>query len=129
MKRLKRTKPLLSESCRIKATEYQWGLIDIAIKAFISEYPTQWFQFQQQLKYEASEWQLATKEHKELRKKNFRNTASFPVVYFPGGEDALLPVLDNIIPGLTQTKSVNYGEFLKRYPFFCPALKVNNSNF
>jgi len=118
-------KPKKSELAKIKATEAQWQLIDMTIKAFISKYPRQWFMFQNELKSQSSKWNLATKEHKELRNKNFRNTASFPVVYINGEEDALLPVLERTIPGLVQPTSVNYVEFLRRYPFFCPAEKLN----
>lgn len=116
-------------SAREKATEAQWWLVDTAIKAFIAKYPTQWMEFQRQLKSEATEWQLATKEHKELRKRNWRNSASFPIVYTSEGEDSLLPVIEKIIPRLIHKESKNYIEFLKRYPFFCPAQKVNASEY
>lgn len=114
---------LRKDQSREKATESQWGLIDIAVKAFISKYPRHWYAFQQMLKTERSEYNLA--KDGDLKKANWRNTASFPVIYNSAGEeaDALLPVLNKIIPALTHKDSINYAEFLRRYPCFLPAEK------
>jgi hypothetical protein len=74
---------------------------------------------------ERTEYQLATKEHKELRQIHWRRTASFPIIEDKDGNeiDSLLPVLQKIIPSLTHKRSVNYAKFLKRYPCFLPAEK------
>ena len=108
-----------------KATDAQWEFMDMAVKAFIRKYPVHWYRFQEQIKADRTEYQLATKEHKELRKANFRNTASFPVIEDKDGNyiDSILPTLKKIIPNLTDKNSVNYATFLKRYNCFLPGKK------
>jgi hypothetical protein len=112
-----------------KATEMQWQLVDMAIKAFIAKYPIQWIMFQEDLKRGRNEYNVA--KEGGLKQSNFRNTAAFPVIYDAQGKevDALLPVLKKIIPGLTDKKSVNFAEFMRRYPDFRPSEKTNASKF
>jgi hypothetical protein len=106
-----------------KATANQWALIDIAIKEFIRKYPLHWIAFQKDLRSKRSKYNVA--KEGGLKKSNFRNTASFPVIYDNGGEqvDSLLPVLKKIIPELTHKHSVNYATFLRKYPVFLPGEK------
>lgn len=111
-----------------RATEAQWQMVDATVKGLIKKYPAQWVKFQEDLKRERTEYQLATKDHPELRKRGFRNTASFPVFYKIDelGEIASVDCLEKIerwIPKLTHKDSVNYAEFLKRYPVFMPGDK------
>ncbi len=108
-----------------KATKSQWDLVGIAIGAFVRKYPVHWLNFQKQLSEGRSKYNLATKDNKELRQANWRNTASFPIIYNAKGEeiDALLPTLEKIIPKLTHKNSINYVPFLKKYKIFLPAEK------
>ena len=113
---------------KTKATEKQWELMRIAILAFIKKYPKHWVIFQSNLKRDRgveNKFNLATKEHDKLRKASWRHTASFPIIYNEQGEeiDSLKPVLEKIIPEFTHKHSVNYREFLKRFPAFLPAEK------
>ena len=110
---------------KTKATDAQWQMIDIAIKAFMVKYPYHWKIWQDDLKYQRTKYQLATNEHKELRKASWRNTASFPVILDREGNiiDSILPVLEKIIPQLTHKKSINYATFLKKYKMFLPGEK------
>lgn len=104
------------------ATDKQWEFVGMAVDAFIQKYPKQWMSFQEQLKEGRREYNLAYEG--DLKKSGFRNTGAFPVLYKldKDGEmrehDALLPVLNKIIPGLTHQDSKNYREFLKRFPAF-----------
>lgn len=110
---------------KTKATDAQWELVSIAVRAFISKYPSQWYEFQRQLKADRTKYQLATKDHKELRQANWRNVASFPIIEDSEGNavDSILPVLQRIIPGLTHKNSVNFSKFIKKFPFFLPGEK------
>jgi len=110
---------------KTKATDAQWELIDIAIKAFMAKYPYHWKIWQDDLTYQRTKYQLATKDHKELKQASWRNTASFPVILDREGNiiDGILPVLEKIIPKLTHNKSVNYVTFLRKYPMFLPGMK------
>lgn len=107
-----------------KATEYQWGLVDMAIKAFIAKYPLHWIEFQKQLNAQRTTYNLA--KDGELKKAGFRNTASFPTIEDQEGNtiDSLKPVIEKFIPQLCHKKSVNYREFLKRYKMFLPAERL-----
>ena len=111
---LKRLTPKIEDLARIKATDAQWSLCDEVIKSFIREHLSLWIAFQKSLQIERSEsnpYKLANKKEKELRKANFRHSASFPNAEF-------IQVIEKIIPGLTHPNSVNYTKFLKKYPFF-----------
>lgn len=117
-----------------KATDKQWELFDIAVRAFISRYPRHWFEFQRQLNAERSRFNVA--KEGGLKQANFRNTAAFPIVYgeYPEtGEiieiDSLKPVLERIIPGLTHKHSANFAEFLRRYPAFRPSEKTTAGSY
>lgn len=126
------------ERAKERLTEKKWYLVDTAIKAFINKYPQQWLTFQEDMRLGQNEssYQEALPKHKELRKSHWRHTASFPIIY--GRDpwtkksvevDSLLPVLKKIIPSLTNKKSRNFAEFLRRYPVFCPARKLNVSEY
>jgi len=108
---------------RTKANEKQWYLIDMAIKAFISKYSFHWQIFQDQLSAERTKYNLA--QEGDLKKANWRNVASFPVIYNNQSKeiDSILPVLEKIIPKLTHKKSVNLKPFLKKYKCFQTAEK------
>lgn len=116
-----------------KATESQWQMIDFAVKAWIQAYPKQWMEFQQDLNRGRNTYNDA--KEGGLKSSQWRNTASFPValVYNPvtGNVESnnLLTVLQKIIPHLTHKNSVNFSEFLKRYPSFRPSEKSNESSF
>jgi len=103
---------------RTKATQRQWELCEMAIKAFFDKYPMQMLAFVEILKKQRTEFGLAREGG--LKKANFRHTASFPVIENDKGEvvDSLLPVLEKIIPRLTHKDSVNWPIFLKKFPIF-----------
>lgn len=100
-------------------TREQWYLVDVAIKAFISKFPAQWFAFERYMKERRTEYGLANKEHKSLRQANFRCVMEFPGAVNPttGKENNLYPVIEKIIPGFTKDKKTKK-EFLTRYPMF-----------
>ena len=107
-----------------KANDGQWWMAEQAIRAFIAKYPKHWMMFQNDIKINRSEYNLATKDNKELRQANWRNVLSFPVIEDHEREiDSLKPVIDKIIPGLSHKDSVNRKEFIKRFPFLCPGRK------
>ena len=110
---------------KTKANDAQWFLVDQAIKAFQKKFPYHWVIWQNGLREQRTKYQLATKEHKELRQASWRNTASFPVILDREGNvtDDLLTVIEKIIPRLTHNDSVNYATFLKKYPMFLPGEK------
>jgi len=110
---------------KTKATDKQWEMVEIAIKAFQQKYPYRWKIWQDDLKYQRTKYQLATDEHKELKKASWRNTGSFPIILDKDGNiiDGILPVLEKIIPKLTHPKSVNYETFLRKYKMFLPGEK------
>lgn len=118
-----------------RASEKQWEMCSMAIKAFMDKYPKHMQMFLQDLQGGRTKYNEALPEHKDLKKAQWRNTASFPVIYkkLENGEikevDSLLPTLKKIIPGLTNKKSKNYVEFLKRYPIFLPSDKSNAGEF
>jgi hypothetical protein len=120
----KRTKS--SVLARTRATDRQWYLINIAVVGFMRKYPAEWYEFQRQLKADRTKYQLATKDHKDLRKASWRNVAAFPIIEDAQGNeiDSLLPVLKRIIPELTHKSSVNLIPFLRKYPVFMPGEKV-----
>jgi len=118
---------------RIKATDAQWELIDIAIRAFKSEYPLQWIAWERHLKNDRdihNPYQQPNKlQHKELHKTNWRHCATFPtIVQEVEGEfvivDSLEPTLEKIIPKLFHEDSINFIPFLKKYPCFVPGSKI-----
>lgn len=118
-------KSLLRESqARTRATEQQWYLMDTAIKAFISKYHTQWFEFVKQNKQiaESQKFQKWSKSGNKAWHKDahWTQTLSFPTILDAEGDeiDSLYPVIEKIIPALTHRKSINYDAFLKRYPEF-----------
>lgn len=118
-----------------KATEAQWQMVEFAIQAWIQAYPRHWMIFQEDLARGRSEYNEALPEHKGLKKAQWRNTASFPIAYVYNPETGmteskdLLSILKKIIPHLTDKHSVNYREFLKRFPAFKPSDKSNTSDF
>jgi hypothetical protein len=107
-----------------KATEQQWTLVKEVIESFIQKYPKQWLAFQNDLRLNRSEYNVAHKtEEVGLHEANWRNTAAFPIIKRLDELDevvseSLLDVIEKIIPGLTKTESKNYKEFLKRFPAF-----------
>ena len=111
---------------KTKATDVQWYLIQTAVNAFIQRYPEEWLEFQTLLKTDRTKYQLATKDHKELRKASWRNVASFPIIEDSQGNevDSILSVLKRIIPELTHKKSVNLIPFLRKYKCFMPGDRV-----
>ena len=114
---------------RTKATGPQWEMCEIAVRAFINKYPAEFAEFIRLLKiqrcFQPSLYGLATKEHKKLRTAEWRNVLSFPVILNERGEqvDSLLSVIKKIIPNLTHKDSVNMAEFIRRFPYLCPAEK------
>ena len=102
-----------------KATEQQWYLVDEAIKAFIKHYPTVWMSFQKDLKVQRSKYNEAWEG--DLKKAEFRNVMAIP--------SEILAVVRKIIPELTHKKSVNFSEFLKRYPCFRPGEASNEKTY
>ena len=109
---------------KTKATEAQWSLLDMAIRAFISEYPRHWLEFTRQNKQIAAEqkfqkWSKNSNKgwHKDA---HWTLSLSFPTILDSQGNeiDSLYPVIEKIIPQLTRKGSVNYDKFLKLYPDF-----------
>lgn len=148
MERGKAKRRLSEAMAAQKATEKQWQLVSMAINAWTKEYPLEWWEFQKELKMGQSKYNDATGEG--LKGVQFRNTAAFPIAYkkvakastidssgvfsvakieYDYEEDGLLPVLKNIVPGLTDKKSVNFAEFCKRYPQFRPSEKTNAGSY
>ena len=119
---------------REKATVRQWEYIDLAIKAFSVRYPVAWNAFKLDQIMRKNNADYYTAKEGDLKKSNYRLTASFPVVlaHHPvtGEEyvaDSLYPVLEKIIPGLTKNGSKNFIPFLQRYPIFNPGSKLGAS--
>lgn len=127
--RAKRIRQENQQRAKEKATDGQWQMVEWAVKAFMDKYPLHMQAFLKDLDQGRSKYNVA--KEGGLKKSNFRNTASFPVIYDQYGNevDALLPVLKKIIPGLTDRHSKNYSEFIRRFPIFCPADKENASEF
>ena len=108
-----------------KLTEAEWELIDLAVRAFISKFHTQWALFKQEMAMERA--QLSNprfgdankKEHKELNWRGHRQIAVIPTFWNEVLEqqESLIMVLEKIAPYLFSTKT-NTMEFLKRYPDF-----------
>lgn len=123
-----RRKALPGDLAKQKATEHQWLMIDMAIKAFAAAYPEHWLIFckmMNDLKDPSNPYSVATEG--DLKKAEHRHSASFPEILNELGDavDGLYPVLQNIIPGLTHKDSANFREFLRRYPIFSPSDKLN----
>lgn len=115
-----------------KATKAQWQMVDFAIQNFIGAYPRQWAAFQEDLKLGQTKYSEA--KEGQLKQARWRNTAAFPIAYVWDEhgirqEKSLLAILQKIIPHLTHKNSVNYAEFLKRYPMFMPSEKSNTSKY
>lgn len=101
----------------------RWELVDIAVKAFIDQYPKACKQFFDEIRSVKTEFGEVA--DKELRKSNHRWTLSFPVVRNESGDDdSLLPIIERYIPHSTDKGSKYYAEFIKRYPNFSPAKKL-----
>lgn len=101
----------------------RWELVDIAIKAFINQYPKACEEFFKEIHANKSEFGVI--KDKELQKANYRCTLSFPVVRNANGDDdCLLPVIERYIPGFAKKDSPYYKEFIKRYPKFSMAEKL-----
>jgi hypothetical protein len=127
------------DKAREKATDHQWKLVEEAINAFVAKYPHVWIAFCEDTKKEQSAHDtlnrhafLMSPSGKKV-KTDRRKTATFPSAqwYDEDGDmrtDSLLWVLEGIIPGLCHTESVNYAQFLKRFPIFRPTWKNNVSN-
>jgi hypothetical protein len=109
---------------KTRATEMQWELLDIAIKAFITKYPRHWFEFVRQNKQiaEAQKFQKFSKNANKAWHKgaHWTQSLSFPTILDVEGNevDSLYPTIEKIIPCLTHKNSINYDKFLKRYPDF-----------
>lgn len=116
-----KTRRLNQSKAHTKATESQWEMCKWAIDAFMAKYPVHWSQFQAEVE---SERNMFNKHNValegDLKKAGFRLSATFPVILGAEGQeiDALLPVLQKIIPGLVHKDSANFNEFLKRFPQF-----------
>ncbi len=119
----------IADKAHVKATERQWQLIDLAIKAYSQKYPMSWntFVIDQQKSKNENDYVIA--KEGDLKKSGYRHTASFPVVTDETGQviDSLYPVLEKIIPGLTHKKSLNFIPFLKRHPIFNPGHRIGAS--
>lgn len=125
----------IKDKAREKATEAQWQMTEAAIKAFSEKYPSIMKKFIEDTSRERDfSNQYAEGKHDDGKKmaSEFRKTAVFPTINGIDREtgevvvvDSLLPVLEGIIPGLTHKDSVNYAEFLKRFPIFSPSYKLN----
>ncbi len=115
-----------------KATKAQWQWVDTCIKAFMNKYPTEMVAFMQDLELNRTKYQDVLPMHgkNELKKANWRNTASFPIIMERNeqGElveiDSLLPMLKQFIPDITDFNSPNFDEFMRRYPMFRPGQKI-----
>lgn len=106
-------------------TEQQrWYFVDMAIKAFISQYPTACQEFFDMVKAERTKFGVA--EDKGMKQANQRRTMSFPVCRNPrnGDEDCLLPIIERYLPNFAHKDSKYYAEFHKRYPMFSAAEKL-----
>src|SRR5205814_669079 len=117
-----------------KATIKQWELIQLAITAFKAKYTFEWNVFEIDQKSRKNDQRYWTAKEGDLKKSNYRHTASFPVILRTNPETGeqvvvhgLLPVLEKIIPGLTKKESKNFIPFLKRYPIFNPGEKIGAS--
>lgn len=126
MKGKVRTKDL----ARVKATEQQWNMASQAINAFAAKYPKIWAEFVSDTQKDrdfTNKYAEGKNERGKKMQSEFRKTAVFPTVNDLDGHinDSLLNVLEGIIPGLTHKDSVNYVEFLKRFPVFSPAWSLN----
>lgn len=125
-------------------TEERWHKVELCIKEFIKRHPKHWAAFKQDLHENRTEYQAGL--DKGSKASNFRNTASFPVVYRKATEEEMRDVLtgqeeDNLIqvaslidplkvllPGLIDADKPGkpnklYREFLKRFPVFIPGYK------
>lgn len=135
---------MVSDKFGDPVTEERWNRVDIEIRDFIRKYPLHWRMFKKDIDGKRSEYNVATEGN--LAKSNFRNTASFPVVYRRktdleveaniGGEDddgyeevaSLYHILLPLLPGLTERDEKGhpnrlYREFLRRFPIFVPSEK------
>lgn len=123
---------------RERATDSQWQMVEAAINAFAEKYPHVWEAFTTDMTKERSHHDLIDNKYAEIIKDKSlkkveterRKTATFPSAqwYNADGEletDSLLWIIECIIPGLTHKYSVNYVEFLKRFPVFSPSWKLN----
>lgn len=112
---------------RDKATPDQWLLVDEAIKAFIAVHPEVWTSFVADMK--AKETEMAIAKEGGLKKSDFRCVAEFPCSLDAEGniQHNLLTIIEKIIPKLTAKRSVNFQEFIRRYPVFRPSSKSNHS--
>lgn len=101
----------------------RWELVQIAIDAFINQYPEACRQFFDEIK--STRTQFGELDEQNLKKAHWRNTLSFPVVRNANGDDdSLLPIIERYLPGFTDNNSKYYQEFIKRYPNFSPTYKV-----
>lgn len=110
-------------------TDYTDGmrfeLVDIAVKAFIAQYPKACMQFFKEVKSNKSKYGLS--QDKELRKSNHRCTLSFPVVRNANGDDdCLIQIIERYLPGFARKNSPYYKEFIRRYPQFSEATDMGS---
>lgn len=127
---LTRGKIRKKDYAREKATEGQWGMMDLAIQGFMQRYPLVWSQFIADTERERDFQNPYAEGREESGKKmrsEFRKTCVLPVVLNAEGEavDGLYNLFEKIVPGLFHKDSINYVTFLKRYPFFSPSFKLN----
>jgi hypothetical protein len=101
----------------------RWELVDIAINAFVDQYPEACKSFFDEIKSTKTEFGLM--EDPALKKGHYRCTLSFPVVRNSNGDDdSLLPIIERYLPSFTAKDSKYFTEFIKRYPNFSPAKKL-----
>lgn len=101
----------------------KWDKIDIAIKAFLKQYPEACELFFKEMSMNRSEYGLSV--DKGLQKSHMRLKMSFPVVRSANGDDdCLLPIIERIMPELKVKGSPYYNEFIKRYPKFSASEKI-----
>lgn len=123
------------DKARVKATAAQWEMTRSAIDAFAVKYPDVWRQFVIDTQRERDSSNPYAEGKNERGKKmptEWRKTAVFPSAHIPNPEipgdfevDSLVQVLEGIIPGLCHKDSVNFVEFLKRFPVFSPSWRLN----
>ena len=103
--------------------EQKWWWIDMAVKAFIAQYPKACSDFMTEINYSRSKYGLS--DDKEMRKANQRCTLSFPTVRNKNGDDdCLLPIIERYFPNFRKKNSKEYVEFIRRYPAFSMAEKL-----
>lgn len=132
---------MVSDKSGVPVTEARWRRVDKCISTFTAVYPFHWAAFKKDLHENRTEYQEALTP--DGKKAQWRNTASFPVVYRKATEDdgllgnedddlvevaSLVEPLKVFLPGLLDPDQPGhpnklYREFLRRYPVFLPGEK------